>query len=461
MQIVVLLPALVAGLVSLLVSPSFALVYVYLPTLLLLPDGFAWNIPGTPGITFHEMGLLPILAAAPFSHRATWRPKVTDLLVLAFVVVLGASQYHNTDAAATRNLLFDVICSMAGPYFIASLLIEQEGRRVEFAKVFITMLILVSLLSVWQFRMGTNLFSVILEVFFPGQDLGPSGYRLGFARISGPLGGPILAGMVLAVALFLMAWLHRCGHVQRRVSWLAIITLTVGFAMTQSRGPVMGFTLAACPAMLGFVRAKERMLFRILFVFVVAGAVMASSVSSYVQGGRDAAQTIDQRNAAYRLDLIDAYIPTIMERPQMGWGAGEWPVTDRLYSVDNHYMLLALDHGLYSVGLLLAIILWVSGRLFFVGLRSAYEDPTGILAFILLGAVVSIGLTIATVYLGAQTRHVLFMMLGWSEAVIQGSKVEIVREPAFRRVLGRGNRRTATQLRPTTRPAGSRTTWLR
>ncbi len=370
MQIVVLLPALVSGFVCLVISPSYALAFVYLPVLLLLQDAYLWSFPGMPEVAFHHAALLPILLMAPFGRNARWYLKTTDVLVLALALLFGLAQYRTQGPAAARNLMFDVVCTVLGPYIVGTLLIEQERRRVEFMQLFVRLLAIVTLISVWQFRMGTNLFELACTIFFPDQPPGGSGYRFGFARISGPYGGPILAGMVYGVALFLAAWLFKTRNLGGRVGWLVLAGLLAGFAMTQSRGPWLGCTLAGCLAVVGFVRARGRTLALMLVVFLVVGTLTAAYVQTYATVGRSAAETISQRNAAYRVDLIDAYIPTILQRPLLGWGAGAWPRQENLGSIDNHYMLLALNYGLIAVALMLILFGWSALRLLLAGLRA-------------------------------------------------------------------------------------------
>jgi hypothetical protein len=76
------IPGLIALIVSLRRGPAFALIDVYLPTLLLLPDYFRWILPGLPDPTFNEAAIVPIVGIFVMRGVGRWRFSITDLLIV-------------------------------------------------------------------------------------------------------------------------------------------------------------------------------------------------------------------------------------------------------------------------------------------------------------------------------------------------------------------------------------------
>jgi hypothetical protein len=85
-------------------------------------------------------------------------------------------------------------------------------------------------------------------------------------------------------------------------------------------------------------------------------------------------------------------------------------------SIDNYFLLLALMHGVIASAILIMLFLWQGARLAALGMR----EPAGTnsLALTHLGILIAIFMSIVTVYLGEQAIPVFFIILGWSEAVV-------------------------------------------
>ena len=99
-------------------------------------------------------------------------------------------------------------------------------------------------------------------------------------------------------------------------------------------------------------------------------------------------------------------------------------------SVDNQYLLVALNSGLYALLAMVLILLWGAGsHLPLRGLLRSSEDPKRSLAFTLTGIFILCAVSIATVYLGAQTQPLLFVIAGWSEALLVGPSLMVSRAP--------------------------------
>lgn len=421
MQVVALIPAVLALFMCLLRSPARAFTDVYLPVLLLLPNNLKFFVGGLPDLGFQHAAIFPI-AIFVLLRPGAWRPCFADVLVLTHVLTMGLSQYRGTnDLNSAQNVVFDQTVRIFLPYLLARLLIEREGLRTVIGHRFVLCLAIVALLSLWQFRMGKDIFFGRLWTdFFPGQSVPRSTYRMGFMRITGPYEHAILAGVVMSVGVFIATWLHGTKRWSTRNKGLLMLAgVCAGSLMTLSRGPWMGILLGGGIAFIGYARRRGKTFLRATVLGLGVGIPATLSLIEYASVGRSTAETRMQENVAYRMELLDVYMPTIMEKPFFGWGLWRWEADSRFESVDNHYLLLALNHGLVGLGLFVLIIFWVGLRLVAIGARAPPRTQTSALAFTLLGAIICVAFSVATVWLGAQTAPVLFLILGWSEGLIQ------------------------------------------
>jgi hypothetical protein len=452
-QIIVLIPAVLAAVVAFRRSPQEAFLDVYLPVLLLLPDSYHWIAPGLPDPTFSQATILPIFAAWLSRPRAPWRFSVCDVAVLAFAVVQGISEFQNTNYKESQNLMFTMFASVIIPYVLAKGMIEPLAMRVAFARRIAILLFGVSLVSVYEFRMGATPFTMILGPFFPGQGGWVTTFRYGLARIAGPYGHAILAGVILVVGYRLQRWLERQGEWEptfRHAPWLPVpkaraITLGImgGAVMTLCRGPWIGAVLATGITIIGRFR-NRRLAARTVFIgMLVVGVPASIALWSWASVGRAAAKTVSQETAAYRKELIDKYLDFAIDHAWLGWGKVTWPKLQTMPSIDNYYLLLALMHGFVAVGLLLFLFGFQSVRLYRFGMREPHTGSRGSLAFTFLGIFVAYAFSILTVYLGEQTVPLLFMLFGWCDAYLLFGAAQTaspaaagpVSRPLFRRIV--------------------------
>ncbi len=446
-------PALIAAYVALRYSPARAFLQVYIPVLLLLPMYYRWVIPVLPDPTFEQATILPIAAVFLTREGRYWRFSFADVLIVCFALCIGTSEYLNAGYNEAQNLMFDMVASVVFPYMLAKGLIEPHFMNVAIAKKFVMMLFVVSILSVYEFRMGLTPW-ILLRRFYPGQGLEwTTSFRYGFARIGGPFGHAILAGLVLAVGFRLQRWLEWSGQWEahfRGFKWLKIskarmitVVLIGGIIMTMVRGPWLGGAVGACLAAVGRTRHRQRALLAIAGFIVIIGIPAASSFYAYASVGRAHAKTASQETAAYRMELLDKYVTTALKQPIFGYGRNTWPKNPTAPSIDNYYLLLCLMHGLIAVGLLLAIMITMTFRLVRLEMSSPVVYPLGSsLGFALAGIFIVYMVTIATVYMGLQTIPVFALITGWSEGYLIGKRrtmappyVPVVAPFGFQRVV--------------------------
>ena len=457
MEILALIPGIFAAFVAFFRSPQRAFLDVYLPVLLLLPEYYRWSAPGLPDPTFSQAAVLPVAAAffvRGFSSR--WRFSFADILVFGFAFCVGYSEYLNAGYKEAQNLMFDMLAWVISPYVLAKGLIEPGGLRVEFAKRLVMLLAVVSIIGVYEFRIGATPYRLALDRFFPWQGLGwVTTFRWGFARIAGPYGHAILAGVMLVTGFRIQRWLEWSGVWEpkfRRFSAhpfskarMLTLALLGGVFMTLTRGPWIGAFLAAGATAIGRAKNQRRAAGIAATAVLLVGAPTFVALWSYASVGRENARTVAQESAAYRKELIDQYVEIAIEKSVWGWGRNTWPKVSGMPSIDNYYLLLSLMHGLMALAFLLGIFLFMSVQLFLRGMSTPPAQPPGSsLAFTLLGIYFAIGFSIATVYMGNQVIPLFFMITGWSEGYLLSRRESVGEAPAramalpmfrFRRVL--------------------------
>jgi O-antigen ligase len=233
-----------------------------------------------------------------------------------------------------------------------------------------------------------------------------------------------MAGILFVSALLFQLWLNanqswepKFKHAKwlpwKKSTWITLV-ITGGVWMTQSRGPWMGGALG-CIIFLAIraKRLKSGITNALVMVVVLCGVFYV--VTDRYTNPSDNAMSMDKENAVYRRQLITNYMPIVKEGGMLGWGR-DWPEVPGQGSIDNFYLLTALEFGYAGVGLYVLMVVITIYRL----LRAAWtfknrEDAT--FALCLLAIFVSITATLTTVFLGAQVIAFSFMVLGWSQSL--------------------------------------------
>ncbi|MBX7219101.1 MAG: O-antigen ligase domain-containing protein [Blastocatellia bacterium] len=455
MEIIVLIPGVISAWIAFTQSPQRAFLDVYLPVLFFLPEYYRWIAPGLPDPTFSQAVVIPIFLAFWLRSPVKWKFSLADGLVFGFAFCVGYSEYLNAGYNEAQNLMVDMVCWVTMPYVLAKGLIEPTGIRIDFAKRLVWVVFLVSVISVYEFKMGVTPFSLILDRFFPGQGGWVTTFRYGFARIAGPYGHAILAGVVIICAFLIQLWLQWSNQWEAQfrkfhltsLSKATLISLGIlgGSIMTMCRGPWIGGVLGLGAMWIGRSKNRKRSVLLLLAGVLLIGVPLGISLWNYASVGRANAQSESQETAAYRKELIDKYVDIAVERSTWGWGRNTWPKVPGMPSIDNYFLLLALMHGLVALGFLLAIFLVMIGRLFRFEMSHPPAVPPGSSpGFLFIGVYVAIFASIATVFLGGQTIPLLFLMTGWAEGYLvtgkpgmagTGAQSEPDLKPRFRRVL--------------------------
>lgn len=455
MSFVGLIPGLLAALWVSRHGAARAFFDIYLPVLLCLPDYFRCFMPGLPDPTMNQAAILPIAGFFLAKESTGWKLSLGDLFVVLFAYICAYSEYRALNYAEAQNLMFDMLTNVVLPYLLAKGLIERKGNRLTFAKRYLFLMTIVAIMLPWETKMTTVLIRIPLNPFFSGQGNWVPTARWGLIRAAGPYGHAILAGVMLCVAYRIARWMEWSGGFTGKVKLPGLtlprgrfytLAMLGGSILTLVKGPWVGAFAGGAVVML--LKAKNRKavggaLFA-LFLFVLLPFFIW--FWRWAGVGRANALSDTQETAAYRKELIEGYLSVAAQHAMWGWGRNAWPKIPGFESSDNHYLLVALNHGLVAMSLFLAIQFRLIVKLIRFGLKRARDDPSALLAFNLAGVFFVFLVSLATVYHGQQTVHLFFIMAGWADGLLLyrdsdgqpgGGAVALVPAPAhgFRRVV--------------------------
>lgn len=438
MAIVALIPGLIAAYFAWFRSPQFAFLNVYVPVLLLVPDYYRVVLPALPDPTSSQGAALAIFLVFLAQGAPGYRFSFYDLIMFGFAATAAISQYLAAGYNDAQNLMFGMLAGGIFPYILAKSLVEPLGLRVDFAKRIVVCLFVVAIACLYEARLASNPWKLLLGRFFPGQgDTWIITFRWGLARCAGPYGHAILAGIMMVVGYRLQRWLEWSGAWQRPrhplLKWLPwpplsegrVYTLGVlgGVFLTLVKGPWLAGVVAAVVVLIGRLRNRwigVGILLAFLLLICLPGAIW---FLQWAGVGRDNAESVNQETAAYRLELVQNYIDIAKEKLWLGWGLTAWPKVPGSESIDNYYLLLFLMHGLIGLTLYLIILIGMTVRLIVHAMRRPNPQPLGSsLAFTLAGVYIVYLVSVATVYMGEQTVPLLFLITGWAEGYMRSGQ---------------------------------------
>lgn len=405
-------------------SPGWLFVCVYIPILLLIPDTFHTVTSGIPKISANQAVIMVILPLALLRYFSQWKISFTDILVVTLMMVMGFSEYQAMGYKEAQNLTFNFLAAAVAPYLVARLVIPAENLHVPTARMFVILLFGIVLVSVFEFRFGWNPFIGLIGKFFPGQGNWNTTFRFGFARIAGPFSNALLTGIIIVMAYRLHRWLEWNGHWEtkfKHLPWnksrIISIVLIVGSIMTIARGPQLGGIIGAVAVFAGRAKNRKRVIIIITILALVVGPIAYTAFMSYLDIRPGAAMTMSQESALYRKVLVEKYMAIAIDHAWFGWGRNTWPKVPGMASIDNYFLLLSLMHGVSATLLLLTIFGWQIVRLFMFGMRTPASENS--ITFTFCGILIAVFVSLVTVYLGEQVMPALFLIFGWSEAVLQ------------------------------------------
>jgi hypothetical protein len=431
-----------------------AFLSVYLPALLLLPDGYALRLPHMPPISAAQAALLPIGAVALYRLARRGLPSLLDILMGAFIGSMAASEILR-ERVMNDGILVAVstFISIFLAYAAGRMIIEPELRLPTVRRI-VVLLLLLGPLGLYEWRFGQNLYGVIGQRIFHLVSVQSTvQLRSGHGRIAASFNDAELAGIIFGVAAVLNAWLvylrkwRPAVDLGKTLAWLerlhipGLLLLLYVF-LTQSRGPILavgvGYLILQIP------RFKYKKVAMVVVAILIGVAALGAYryFSQYTNVSDPGAILNEQQGSAlYRRQAIERYQPIVRQGGLLGWGLLSHPIVPGMFSIDNEFLLIHLAYGNSGYILFLLIAAETFRRLTMQAWRlKAQEDQA--LAIVLLGAMAVFWISIATVYMGEQIPQVAFLLIGWSGSVQAASAGSVVAQQdtvrskfAFKRIF--------------------------
>jgi hypothetical protein len=429
MPYITLIPGIVCILVMFRSGTRSAFLNVLLPVLLLFPTNFFLMITHLPNLTFVDVTLLVLGLGLAAMDLPRWKFSRMDLYVVLFIFSCGYSEWVHY--AAWRAGALAVMEGLV-PYMAAKLLLGEPRMAIETIKRFVILVAIASLVGMYEFLFKRNPYSYVWSHFYPGQwGFAGTQIRWGFGRMSGPYTQSELAGIIIMAALLLALWLMRwtpkgtwfgdpastAGGVRDRKlprAKMVMLLLALSLYMTQARGPWIGTMVALAVASIGRAQRPGRRAIILLTFFVVVGIPAYQFGKDYLSGPRTDYGS-EKETAQYRAELIDNYIP--LAESGGAWGLGRMvPIVHGQTSIDNEYLFVWLVQGYVGLATFLLIVIEAAVAFSRTGTRAAAARDRQLL-FGLLGILLGMAFILTTVWLGAQSFELLFLLAGWSQVI--------------------------------------------
>ncbi len=438
MSAIFLLPGLISLYLVIRGRIEAAFLSVYLPALLLLPDGYALKFSHLPAISAAQSALIPIGLIGLYRLVRKGLPSLMDILVGLFIVSITVSEVLRE--RVMNDGIFVALIS-----FISILLAYAAGRtmiepglRLVTVRRIVILILLLGPLGLYEWRMGQSLFGVIGIRFFNLDSVRAFiQLRSGHGRMAVSFNDAELAGIVFGMAAALNVWLvylrkwRSTADLGEPLEWLekyhipGLLLLLFVF-LTQSRGPILAVCVGYLILQIPKFRDKKVATVLVAILIAVSAAVVYQYFYHYTNVSDAGAIVNEQQGSAlYRRQMNELYQPIVKQGGFLGWSVLSHPVLPGMFSLDNEYLLIHLAYGDCGYILFLLIAVETFRRLI---LRSwtlqAPEDQA--FAIALLAAMAVFWITISTVYMGEQLPQIAFLLIGWSQSVLPVSTGPVV-----------------------------------
>jgi hypothetical protein len=438
-----------------------AFLRVWIPVFLFIPSLMFVNIIGLPDPNFAQCAMIPILFFLVKDRLPDMKFGRMEFLIAVYFILRLVMDFLSRGYADAQNYAFYMITALVGPYLVGRYLITSRKMDIATCVVFVVSLVIMFPMFLYELRAWVSPVYKVLGPLFPNVHPGLS-LRYGFARTSGTFEHPILACIVVIVAYRLHRWLcwqgfwdqpHEgwLGKIQRWAKYVPFIAfkhqisliLILMAIMTISRGPWIGAFAGAMLTAVGNLKHRYLGLVLLAITALIMVPTAQLALEWYTSAAPGEELTGEAQTVKYRRMMLEVYAEYLEQRFWVGWGLTTVPEVPGMESVDNAYFLMALQHGILAPTLFCLVFLYAIISQIKFGLKEpAGTSPIG---FTFAGIYVATFLSFATVYMGAQTEALLFLLLGWGESIKnRGLQTEPLKSTltspqaqrrAFRRVL--------------------------
>ncbi len=456
MSVLFLLPGLLSLYLVIRGKLETAFLSIYLPALLLLPDGYAIRLPHVPPISAAESALIPIGAVALYRLAVNGLPSLLDILMGLFIASMGASEAFNERVLNTGiQAVIVSFISIFLAYATGRMIIERGGLRVATVRRFVVLVLLLGPLGLYEWRFGQNLYGVVGQKVFQLTSVHADvQFRAGHGRMAVCFNDSELAGIVFGITAALNAWLfnlnkwHSAANLGKLLGWLEKyhipgLLLLLYIFLTQARGPLLAMGVTYLILLIPRFKSRRAATVVVAILIALTAVAVIRFYSQYTNITVPGAPMSEQQGSAvYRRQMNELYQPVVNDGGLLGWGMLSHPIIPGMDSIDNEFLLVHIAYG--SLGYILFLLLAAESfrrPLVRSWTMQAQEDQA--FAITLLGAMAVFWISITTVYMGEQLPQIAFLLIGWGQSIIPESTVSIGAQEqdvhsrfSFRRVIG-------------------------
>jgi uncharacterized membrane protein (UPF0136 family) len=429
MSAIFLLPGLISLYLVIRGRIETAFLAVYLPALLLLPDGYALRLPHVPPISAAQSALIPIGAVALYRLALRGLPSLMDILVALFMVSITASEVLRENVM--KDGIFVALSAFISIFlaYAAGRMIIEPGLRLATLRRFVILILLLGPLGLYEWRMGQSLYGVIGQRIFHLTIVQATvQYRSGNGRMAVSFNDAELAGIVFGMTAVLNTWLTYLRKWQSPVNlgkplaWLEKyhipgLLLLLYLFLTQSRGPMLAVGVAYIILQIPRFKYKKAAIV-VAAILISLGALGAYRFYSQYTNISDVGAIVNEQqgSALYRRQMNEVYQPIVKQGGWLGWGLLSRPVVPGMASIDNEFLLLHLAYGTSAYLLFLLIVAESLRRPILRAWKLEVREDQAF-AVTLLGAMAVFWISMATVYMGEQLPQIIFLLIGWSQSI--------------------------------------------
>jgi hypothetical protein len=403
---------------------------VWIPIFLYIPFAFTAHIPMVPIRTFSQAAIVPIMFVLFREKGHLIRLGRLEILLALYVVLRVGADFNSRGYKDAQNYAFYMLSCLIGPYLMGKYIITSRRMDVATAKMFVLTFLIFFPLFLYEAKFWVSPIFKILSPLFPDSFSGVS-IRYGLARTVGTFEHPILACIMIIAVYRLHRWLSWAGEWKTaQAGWLGkiqgwlkpfpftfevqiSIILVIMALMTISRGPWIGGLAAGVLVAAGNFKNRKRALAIVCLVFVLGGVGGKLALDAYITPGEGQEIALEAQTMLYRKVMVERYTEFLVEKMWTGWGLTTVPTIKGMESIDNAFFLMALQHGVIAPLLFVLIFLYAIVSQVLSGLKAPPgQAPLG---FTFAGIYLMCFVAFASVYMGAQTEPLLFLLLGWGQ----------------------------------------------
>lgn len=404
----------------------------WLPLFLSMPTVFTAHIPMVPLRTFLQAAIVPLLLVLLRDRRSEMRFGRMETLLALYVLLRVSCDFMGRGYSDAQNYAAYMLTALIGPYLLGRYVIDRRQMDIDTARRFVLMFLLFFPMFLYEAKFWVSPVYAVFARFFPDAFSGLS-VRWGLARTAGTFEHPILACIMIIAVYRLHRWLGWqgvwdqpqdgwLGWIQARASRLPLafehqisVVLILMALMTISRGPWIGGFAGAALAAVGNCKDRRKWLVIVVSAFVLGGLAGQAALDAYITPGEGEILSDEAQTMLYRKVMIDQYKVFLIDRMWTGWGLTTVPTIKGMESVDNAFFLMALQHGVLAPALFILVFVYAIVSQIRFGLQAPMaEAPIG---FTFSGIYLACFIAFFTVYMGAQTEPMLFLLLGWGESI--------------------------------------------